>query len=162
MQTSRTDWPCLFVYGSLRRNYRHTMHDILEEYARYQGEGIFQGKLYDLGSYPGAILSSDSSDRIVGEIYQLRQADKVLRLLDRYEGCHPQSPDPEYVRQQSLVTLYDGKSLLAWIYLYCRAIHNQVLIPHGDYLRYLERAIPSSRLGTESLPDPLRQVGENF
>jgi len=51
----------LFVYGTLRRGFE--LHSYLRrQSARFLGEGIIGGRLYDLGEYPGAIPSSLPGD----------------------------------------------------------------------------------------------------
>src|SRR5919106_1266811 len=77
---------CLFVYGSLRRALNHPLYRLLERHASFVGAGIFQGRLYDLGRYPGAVPSKTNTDRVVGEIYRFAGSEEVLKVLDNYEG----------------------------------------------------------------------------
>jgi pyruvate carboxylase len=45
----------LFVYGTLRSQMNDPLHRLLETHAVLVGTGTFQGKLYDLGRYPGVV-----------------------------------------------------------------------------------------------------------
>ena len=49
---------CLFVYGTLRKAASHPLHRTLAREARYAGTATFQGRLDDLGRYPGVVVSS--------------------------------------------------------------------------------------------------------
>ena len=80
--------------------------------ARFEGEGTVQGQLFDLGVYPGVVLSPDAQDRVIGEVYRLDplSAGETLRELDEYEGM-------EYRREIVPVRLEDRSSVEAWAYV---------------------------------------------
>jgi len=120
----------LFVYGTLRKDTKHTMHRVLTRYAIYVGKGTFQGRLYNLGRYPGAVSSKNKSDRVSGEVFQLRQAGRVFELLDDYEG-------KLFKREQAIVHLPAGNKLTSWTYLYRGPVKESGRIRNGDYLDFL-------------------------
>lgn len=125
----------LFVYGTLRRNTRSEMHRQFERLAEYLGEAVFQGRLYRVADYPGAVPSPCAEDKIQGEVYRLSDSDRVFELLDAYEECGPHFPQPaEYVRRKEPVQLKDGRLIKAWIYLYNRPTENLRRIESGDFL----------------------------
>jgi predicted DCC family thiol-disulfide oxidoreductase YuxK/gamma-glutamylcyclotransferase (GGCT)/AIG2-like uncharacterized protein YtfP len=125
----------LFVYGTLRHDAGHRMHDLLAQHAILLGEATFRGRLYSVGSYPGVVSSDNSTDGVKGEVYYLREWNLLLSHLDRYEGCGPEFPAPtEYVRQQHEVTLTSGQSLMAWIYIYNCPTDQLPRILSGDFL----------------------------
>ncbi len=47
----------LFVYGTLLSGVGHSMHRVLARHAELVGEGFFNGRLYRVGHYPGAVPS---------------------------------------------------------------------------------------------------------
>ena len=118
----------LFVYGTLRIDW-HPMHLFLAQHAELIGMGKFRGKLYNLGRYPGAVVSKKASDQVIGQVYALRESEKTLSALDRYEG-------PEFHRQKVAITLVSGRKLISWIYLYRGETSGLKLIALGDYLRF--------------------------
>ncbi len=120
----------LFIYGTLRKEVKRPMHQVLARYGMLVGAGSFQGKLYDLGRYPGAVVSGKKSDRVYGEIYQLRDTGRVFEILDEYEGWL-------FTRQQAPVALDSGKKLTSWIYFYCGRVKGAARIHSGDYLTRL-------------------------
>lgn len=125
----------LFVYGTLRHDAGHRMHHLLAQHAILLGEATFRGRLYSIGSYPGVVSSDNSVDRVKGEVYCLREFDLLLSQLDRYEGCGPTFPAPtEYVRQQHEITLANGQSLKAWVYIYNYPTDQLPRISSGDFL----------------------------
>jgi len=124
----------LFVYGTLMSHIGHPMHDVLARGAERLGEAFVQGRLYDLGRYPGLVLSAAADDRVVGEVYRLRD-DGVLLALDDYEGCGPDAAEPtEYVRRVATVTVAGGGTIYAWAYLYNRDASARSPIASGRYV----------------------------
>ncbi|MGY6554247.1 MAG: gamma-glutamylcyclotransferase family protein [Wenzhouxiangella sp.] len=127
--------PHLFVYGTLRRDSGSPAHDWLAQRADNLGAAWIQGRLYRIARYPGLVLSDHPAERVVGELYALREPETVLAELDRYEECSPGFPEPtEYVRCQRPVTLQDGKRCSAWVYLYNRSVTERARIVTGDFL----------------------------
>ncbi len=133
------DPTALFVYGTLRDDPRHEMYRVLARRSKFEGGGYVGGRLYDLGEYPGIILSNDPHERVRGEVYTLSGSDIVetLRLLDDYEGIGPDDPAPhEYSRVPVDVTLLDGRLLRAWTYVLTESNQAHYQIPTGDYLEW--------------------------
>ncbi len=124
----------LFVYGSLRRGSSHPMQLLLANHSRYCGHARFQGKLYDLEGYPGAISSDDPQDRVQGDLLQIT-SHQLLEQLDSYEGVGSGFTQPnEYLRQVVRIASASAGNLKAWIYLYNRTVAKQRQIHSGDYL----------------------------
>jgi gamma-glutamylcyclotransferase (GGCT)/AIG2-like uncharacterized protein YtfP len=146
----------------------HRMHHILAQYAAFAGKGTMRGRLFHIGEYPGAVLLTsthdfvhdterdiihDMVDGIVdnagdgvvhgevvhGEIYALHNhLHYILRVLDEYEGCGPDDPQPtEFRRERVTIFLETGQEVSAWVYLYNRPTSELEVIPSGDYLKWL-------------------------
>ncbi|MDA0661530.1 MAG: gamma-glutamylcyclotransferase [Proteobacteria bacterium] len=125
----------LFVYGSLRRGAAHPMHRILARHATPLGPAVWQGRLYRVGWYPGAVASDDARDSVRGELYRLRLPRQVLPPLDRFENCGPGFSAPtEFSRESHEVHRPDHGSLRAWIYVYRRPVTGLPRIAGGDFL----------------------------
>ncbi|PLX96620.1 MAG: gamma-glutamylcyclotransferase [Desulfuromonas sp.] len=123
----------LFVYGTLRR--AGGMERLLAGQALFVADGCFQGRLYRVADYPGAVPSEDPAELVRGEVYELVDAEAVLSRLDSYEECGPGFPEPaEYIRHQEEIHLADGHRCRAWIYLYNHPVADLPLIPSGDFL----------------------------
>jgi gamma-glutamylcyclotransferase (GGCT)/AIG2-like uncharacterized protein YtfP len=99
-----------------------SLHALLARDARYVGTGQVAGRLFDLGSYPGAV--SDPDGRIAGEVYEIR-GPALWTVLDSAEG-------PQYHRGEVGVRLDDGAERVAFVYWY-RGPLRGVPIPGGDY-----------------------------
>lgn len=123
---------CLFVYGTLRKGASHPRHRTLAREARYAGRGYIQGRLYNLGRYPGAVASRNKSERVFGEIYRLRESAVLFARLDEYEGEH-------FARHRLPVRLGTGKKIISWVYLYRGRVKDARRIRSGDYLEFLAR-----------------------
>ena len=124
----------LFVYGTLRPTSEQTQRG-----SRYPhvGRALAKGQLYKVsGWYPGALFDETSPDVIVGDVLEIAPAD--LPRLDGYEGYNartPDSPDNLYRRIPVEVTLQDeGQRIKCWTYEYNQSIHDDTLIPSGDFL----------------------------
>lgn len=115
------------------------MHALLLP-ATFFGPATFQGKLYDVGTYPAAVPSDDPADHVQGELYALHDPPATLARLDAYEACSPSDPPPhEYVRATVPVTLPTGEVLPAQIYLYGWPVAGLTPVASGDYLRWRSR-----------------------
>ena len=99
----------LFTYGTLQPGLAPREIAPVVEKLRSIGEGFLFGKLYDLGSYPGAVIDPASAWLIYGTVYELPEDGEILRKLDAYEG-------PEYVRIEQRVTLTAGGGMSCWVY----------------------------------------------
>lgn len=87
------------------------------------------GRLYDFGSYPGAVPSDQSDQWIHGEVHRFEDP-QLLASLDEYEGA-------EFERAMVSVQLEDGAGLgivQCWIYWYVGAPAGRV-IASGDWLK---------------------------
>lgn len=127
MSTSPTQIVSLFVYGTLLSASKHPMARLLRERSQRLGAGFFTGRLYDLGSYPGAVYDPDTEGRVYGEIYQLNEsdADNLLQILDSYEG-------DEYTRAVVPVTT-NNNLIMCWTYLFTQPTDLLPLIASGRY-----------------------------
>jgi gamma-glutamylcyclotransferase (GGCT)/AIG2-like uncharacterized protein YtfP len=117
----------LFVYGTLMRVFGHPMHGVLRRYAKRVDEAVMEGKLYDLGSYPGAVACEGHEVR--GELYEIVDARRLFAALDRYEGS-------EYLRTVVEVKMRGGEKRPAWVYLCRRPPNGRRRIVSGDYAAF--------------------------
>ena len=127
----------LFVYGSLMSAFNHEMHNFLKEKCVFLGRAKVSGELFDLGDYPGAIISQAAHSFIQGELYQIQDL-SIFEMLDIYEGCSLQDPLPyEYIRIVASVFMSDYASVDAWVYHYNLSLdEGKIAILDGDYARY--------------------------
>ncbi len=119
----------LFVYGTLRKAFNHPLYHFLSRHAELVGIGTFRGKLYDLGPYPAAVPSEKPSDKVIGEVYELRGTKRLFGLLDEYEG-------PRFWRRKAPIMLWGGRKVISWLYLYRRETTGLKPIVSGDYVRF--------------------------
>jgi len=136
----------LFVYGTLRRAVGAPAHELFREHASFVDEAIIQGCLYDLGNFPGLVLSDRLTDKVQGEVYRLFTPKPTLDLLDQYEGAHGGTkPWPaQYQRLQHTVAGRQHGRLVAWVYTYALAVKEEQRVVGGDYAVHL-RGKPNYR-----------------
>jgi gamma-glutamylcyclotransferase (GGCT)/AIG2-like uncharacterized protein YtfP len=130
----------LFVYGTLRRDNGDAIHSLLQKRARLVGDGTVGGQLFDLGEYPGLVLSPSASEKVYGEVYELDPSvlEVTIRALDDYEGIGSADPQPqEYRREAVRVNMDDGSTLEAWAYVLSSVPNGCTRIP-GNYLEWRE------------------------
>ncbi len=152
MPTPGTEAEHLFVYGTLRRAFGHPMHRLLARHADYAGEATYQGRLYDLGPYPGVLPSDQANEEVKGELYALYPGTRadLLARLDAYEGCGPPG-EALYRREKHVIYARDGAPVQAWVYLYNRPLTGARRIFSGDYLT-LDHAPPTTDFGQRASP----------
>lgn len=108
----------LFVYGTLL-DPKNSVGQFLRSNAELFADGYFQGKLYDLGEYPGAVESNNPEDKVYGSVFVLEKPETVLRMLDEYEETGDQFAEPnEFIRTKTEIVVGKNEKLLCWIYLY--------------------------------------------
>jgi gamma-glutamylcyclotransferase (GGCT)/AIG2-like uncharacterized protein YtfP len=133
----KSDYPAqLFVYGTLRRDPKHEMFQLLAKAAHFVGEARVAGRLYDLGAYPGMAVEHDGR-YVRGELYEIDPSawSRVIEQLDEYEGCSDRDPKPhEYSRELVKAQLPSGQTIDAWAYVLKRSPSGLPEIPSGDYL----------------------------
>jgi gamma-glutamylcyclotransferase (GGCT)/AIG2-like uncharacterized protein YtfP len=128
----------LFVYGTLMNNIQSVIADFLHHNSDFVGEGYFSGKLYDLGSYPGAVYDMQVHSWVYGHVFKLHDPKNMLKRLDLYEGISLLQPDKNEYRR-ALVPVDVKKELLdCWVYLYNFTTEGLKEIPDGHYLNYLK------------------------
>ena len=125
----------LFVYGTLRRAYNNEMAAFLRQNAEYLHDGVMDGELYDVGTYPAALYKEGSETMIKGNVFKLTGSrEEVFRVLDLYEGVE----EDLYIRALRPVCFGEGQTeILCWVYLFNSSIYHLRLIEHGDYPLYL-------------------------
>ncbi|HKK75083.1 MAG TPA: gamma-glutamylcyclotransferase family protein [Saprospiraceae bacterium] len=134
-QSAQSDY--IFVYGSLMATVRSRVARTFHEQAEFVGAGQIQGILYDLGQYPGLILSAEEH-YVQGHVFRLLNKDTLLPFLDEYEGLIPEQPElSEYRREIAQVKISD-QPYHCWMYLYNQSTNDLPLIESGNYLHYLE------------------------
>ncbi len=122
----------LFVYGTLKRDFNHPMHKILEKYALFAGEGFVYGKLYKISWYPGLKLSLHKKDKVYGEVYLLKNPKKVFEILDRYEECVSVNRFGEYKRIKTL-SYVENRKVKVWVYEYVKKVFKKDEISCGVF-----------------------------
>ena len=80
-----SDCRYLFVYGTLLDN-DNEFGAFLKKHSTYVSKGSFNGLLYDLGEYPGAIYKPGIKQQVHGSILLLNNDPEILSVIDEYEG----------------------------------------------------------------------------
>lgn len=132
MLTSKYPLACLFVYGTLLDKHNE-FGAYLNDNCTFYADGKMPGKVYDLGEYPGAVLTREENKFVHGKIYHLNNTEKVLELLDDYEGFGPEQEQPNlFVRELACIETSTGK-VQCWVYIYNLSVEGFELIDSGIY-----------------------------
>ncbi len=125
----------LFSYGTLLPELAPGEIASTVRRLRPVGRGCVRGWLYDLGEYPGAVLS-DAGPAIMGQVFELPDDPEVLKRLDEYEEFDPGNPDGSlFVRRECLVVLDHGKKVKGWVYSYNRPPGGAASLLNGDFAK---------------------------
>jgi gamma-glutamylcyclotransferase (GGCT)/AIG2-like uncharacterized protein YtfP len=123
----------LFVYGSLL-NEDNEFAIYLKDNSTFYSTGKVKGRLYDIGEYPGAILSSVGKEYIYGSIRKINSPEKVLRVIDEYEGYGGEQAWPnEFIRLSTAIETEAG-IINCWIYVYNLPVNGLKHIKGGRYI----------------------------
>lgn len=125
----------LFVYGTLMQGEDNPVRQELEAGTELVGRATMSGaRLYAVDWHPAAVPSPNAVDVVHGEVYLLRDSERVIEALDRYEGCAPDDPEPRYFRRVARSVEVDGgETVQAWVYLWNRLVEELPRIPSGDW-----------------------------
>ena len=119
------------VYGTLR--YGASANRFMRD-CKYLGEDTVEGKLYNLGSYPGIRLGQegDQTSQVKIDLYKLPDDDGfTLAHLDRYEGyVEGDEAQSLYLRKKTVTS--EGSQPIE-IYEYNAPVSASRLIPSGDW-----------------------------
>jgi gamma-glutamylcyclotransferase (GGCT)/AIG2-like uncharacterized protein YtfP len=129
--TNRSEF--LFTYGTLLKDSAHPMSVFLQQHAQYVSQGYFQGRLYKVGDFAGAVPSEVAEDRVYGHIFHLSNVRDVLAVLDEYEGARAGSNHRGLFRREIVKVLADGLERSCWVYLYNLPVDGLEVIAAGDY-----------------------------
>jgi gamma-glutamylcyclotransferase (GGCT)/AIG2-like uncharacterized protein YtfP len=132
----------LFVYGTLRSDSPHPLARRLQGQAKLVGKASASGLLYDLGGYPGALFRSEGRERIVGEVFALRNVERLLEQLDAYEGVIDLG-SRSFKRIEIKVRLDRRGVIDAWAYGLTEAPARPRLSQSGDLRRRKGRPVRS-------------------
>lgn len=124
----------LFSYGTLRRGHAPPALAAVVADFRWRGAARLRGRLYDLGAYPGAILTaeepgSDDGAWIHGELAEVRDDPGLWELLDAYEGAD--ATPPLFRRVRARAWAEDGSRPEVVVYEYARAPGRAPLLAGG-------------------------------
>ena len=108
----------LFVYGTLRSDSGHPMHEVLAAQASLLGVATVRGTLRPVREHVALIARDDAATIVTGEIYEIQPVavERLLQSLDAYEGIGDPAFD-EYRRELVTATLGDGRVVRAWAYV---------------------------------------------
>jgi gamma-glutamylcyclotransferase (GGCT)/AIG2-like uncharacterized protein YtfP len=126
----------LFAYGTLAEIHPPQKIATTVKRLKYVGDGFIFGRLYDLGEYPGAILESESRNKVFGKIFEVPPDRTVLKRLDGYEGFDPLRPARSlFIRRRTTLSRCDQPPLTGWVYEYNGSVNSQLVIKGGHYAK---------------------------
>jgi gamma-glutamylcyclotransferase (GGCT)/AIG2-like uncharacterized protein YtfP len=125
----------LFVYGTLMQDFKNEMSKFLASHSQFISNGYFNGKLFEVDGFPGAILSEYKEDKVYGSIFKLNDNESIFKVLDVYEGIDATSKVPDLYKRNIITSfLENGEILQTWVYIYNLSTTNLVQITSGKYV----------------------------
>ena len=124
--------PHLFVYGTLLDN-SNRYGAYLQQHCTLVQQGKFRGRLYDIAEYPGAVSDASSDQYVHGSIYLMDDPEKILKIIDDYEGFGDDQEQPNlFLRILSPIETMDAQ-VVCWLYVYNLPVDGFLLIKSGKY-----------------------------
>ena len=108
--------PGLFVYGTLHPDRAPEGIRAAVSRLRLVGSGTMQGRLLDLGEYPGLVMNGELAP-VPGAVFAVPE--DLWRALDAYEGFDEYDhANSLFVRERHSITMEDGTEQMHWVYRY--------------------------------------------
>jgi gamma-glutamylcyclotransferase (GGCT)/AIG2-like uncharacterized protein YtfP len=106
-----------FAYGTLKRGF--CRENCWPKPPRKVQKGWIQGKLFDLGPYPGL---AEGLEWVEGELWVIspEHMDVTIQQLDAVEGYDQDADEDLYTRKTVEVLLENGSKALAYTYYFSR------------------------------------------
>lgn len=129
----------LFVYGTLMSTAQGALgmaqRAQLTRESRLLGPAALPGALlYDLGRYPGLVLTQDETQLVHGQAVELLKPARSFIWLDEYEGFAPDEEHRnDYNRVERTVRLANGELITAWVYVFLRDVLQRRPISSGRW-----------------------------
>jgi gamma-glutamylcyclotransferase (GGCT)/AIG2-like uncharacterized protein YtfP len=128
----------LFVYGTLLQS-ENTFGHYVKNHSKYLTKGRFEGRLFNIGEYPGAVQEPGSDSFVLGSIVLLKNPEEALKVMDAYEGFGAEQPQPnEFIRCEIEIES-EVETIRCWTYLYNHPVEHLYQIEEGDYLKFLAK-----------------------
>lgn len=124
----------LFVYGTLKKGFNNKARKKLNENSLFIGDAEFNGKLFLIKGYPGAVKSDNSSDIVHGELYKIKNRATLFKILDEFEECSDTFKKPTLFKRKICKVKIEKKYEYAWIYLYNLATRGLPKIKTGIFM----------------------------
>lgn len=122
----------LFVYGTLL-NEQNEFGNYLQNNCEFIGNGKFQGILFDIGDFPGAIENLEEELWVHGKVYELKNFEMVIPILDTFEGFGEGEEIPNLFIRKLIKIILPDKALICWTYIYNRPTNGFRKILSGIY-----------------------------
>lgn len=125
----------MFFYGSIRKNQYN--HREIEKVADFKGMTAIKGfKLLSLGSYPCVIPSDNKDDKVIGEVYTIKDIEKI-KSIDRLELNFG------YKRAKQKVTIGSGDKVEVLFYEFKNPdeVKNCRVVESGDWVQEMNKRI---------------------
>jgi len=130
----------LFVYGSLRSGFQSPAYEYISRFFTLISEAKVKGKLFDMGSYPAAVPTSEDVF-ITGELYIIKDESEfswAIGQLDDYEGVNVESDEIQLYRRELSEILAGDEKFTAWMYWYNQDVSGKPEIVSGDVIEYIK------------------------
>jgi len=140
MDDNETRCDLLFVYGTLRHGCDNEKARTLTKMAEWLCTARTDGQLWNVDWYPALTKNTGRGDSVLGDVFRLTDPQTGLAMLDTYEECTADFPQPWEYRREIITVEGPNGSLRVWAYLYNRPVEGLDIIEGGDWLSHIARA----------------------
>jgi gamma-glutamylcyclotransferase (GGCT)/AIG2-like uncharacterized protein YtfP len=127
------------VYGSLRKYGGIGDEPDLSRRLKPAGTAVIEGKLVDLGDYPGLI---PGAGKVQAELLEVVDRE-AFRIMDRHERYDPTDVQGSLYLRRAVRLLQPSAD--AWVYVYNRETGDAPEVPGGDWIGYVASRPTSER-----------------
>ena len=103
----------VFVYGTLKEGYPLDGY-CLKERKKITKNVKVDGTLFNIGPFPG--VKFNTGGKVIGEIHEFENPEKVLKTMDGIEGYNPVNEKQSLFIRRMITIPYNNKEVEAYAY----------------------------------------------
>lgn len=150
-----------FVYGSMTEGFVHFSK--IKAFVQSSQPGFIKGAAYRLKvGFP--VVLAEGSDKVTGQLLEIKTSDLLLGLLDEFHGVHAADPSKSLFHKHEVTVLLESGevvSALAYLLNPAKLPKDAKVIEGGDWVAALREQPPLTSQLSERQASYIQRLGRS-